>query len=52
MPNKTGAYYINAIEYPYNFFLVEKKISSNLPFVNILIAFLPGKISSEKRCQS
>jgi hypothetical protein len=30
----------------------EKQISSNLPFVTISITFLPGKISSEKRCRS
>ena len=36
--NKTGTYHIKAFEYPLNFFWV--------------VAFLPGKISSEKRCRS
>jgi hypothetical protein len=41
MPNKTGAYHINAIEYPCNFFWVVKKNLQQFTFCHYIDSFSP-----------
>jgi hypothetical protein len=52
IPRRDTHTHIKAFEYSFIFLSGrDKQISSNLPFVAMSITFLPGKISSEKRCR-